>query len=146
MMRAFRALVAVLLLGAAPLAQADTAWSGENYDLHPGDFNGDGLSDLLYVARDARHLNGIALGDAAGFDTALQSWGNAYLGIPWSDGTYRILVADFNGDGRDDLFLQRNTPAITTCCSPRRAGSERSARACPTMRRTWTGRARPTAW
>jgi hypothetical protein len=110
-MRSFKTLMAaVLLLGAAPLAQADTAWSGEDYDLHPGDFNGDGLSDLLYVARDARHLNGIALGDAAGFNTPLQTWGNAYLGIPWSDGTYRILVADFNGDGKDDLFLQRNAP------------------------------------
>ena len=111
-MRPFKKMlmVAGLLLGVAPLAQADTAWSGEDYDLHPGDFNGDGLSDLLYVARDARHLNGIALGDGAGFNTPLQTWGNAYLGIPWSDGTYRILVADFNGDGKDDLFLQRNAP------------------------------------
>ena len=67
-MRPFKKMlmVAGLLLGVAPLAQADTAWSGEDYDLHPGDFNGDGLSDLLYVARDARHLNGIALGDGAG--------------------------------------------------------------------------------
>lgn len=63
------------------------------------------------MARDARHLNGIALGDGAGFNTPLQTWGNAYLGIPWSDGTDPgHLVADFNGDGKDDLFLQRNAP------------------------------------
>ena len=65
---------------------------------------------MLYVARDPAHLSGIALSDGSGFNTPLQSWGNAYLGIPWSDGLYTILVADFNGDGKDDLFLQRKTP------------------------------------
>jgi RHS repeat-associated protein len=103
-------MLGLMVIGAAGLARADTAWSTEDYDLYPGDFNGDGLSDLLYIARDARHLSGIALSDGAGFSTPLQSWGNAYLGIPWSDRTYRILVADFNGDGKDDLFLQRSTP------------------------------------
>ncbi len=103
-------LLAATLLGLATAAHADTAWSTQDYELHPGDFNGDGLTDMLYVARDPTHLSGIALSDGSGFNTPLQSWGNAYLGIPWSDGLYTILVADFNGDGKDDLFLQRDTP------------------------------------
>ena len=32
-------------------------WSGEDYDLHAGDFNGDRTTDLLFIARDP------ALGD-----------------------------------------------------------------------------------
>jgi len=92
------------------VAYADTPWSTRNYELHAGDFNGDGLSDVLYIARDARHLSGIALSDKTGFNNPLQTWNNAYLGIPWSNGEYEITVADFNGAGRDDLFLQRRSP------------------------------------
>lgn len=91
-------------------AQGDTAWSTQDYDLHAGDFNGDALSDVLYIAHDASHLSGITLSDGTGFNIPLQAWNNAYLGIPWTSGEYTIVVADFNGDGRDDLFLQRRTP------------------------------------
>ncbi len=52
-------------------------------------------------------MSGIALSDGKGFSIPLQSWNNVYLGIPWSDGKYKVIVADFNGDGRDDVFLQR---------------------------------------
>ena len=69
------ATLAVVLLTMGSAARADTAWSSEDYALHPGDFNGDGLTDMLYVARDPAHLSGIALSDGSGFNTPLQSWG-----------------------------------------------------------------------
>lgn len=110
-MKAAPPLVAVLaLLGAAGIAHADNAWSTHDYNLYAGDFDGDGRSDILYIARDPARLSGIALADETGFNTSLQTWGNAYLGIPWSGGNYNVVVGDFDGDGRDDLFLQRRTP------------------------------------
>ncbi len=91
-------LLATMVLAFSANASADNIWNTEDYDLYPGDFDGDGYSDLLYVARKSGDLSGIALFDGTGFNLPLQSWGNAYLGIPWSSGEYRILVADFNGD------------------------------------------------
>ena len=110
MMKLWSAILVVMALGVSVDADAQNIWNKEDYDLYSGDFDGDGFSDLLYVARKSGDLSGIALFDGAGFNLPLQSWGNAYLGIPWSSGEYRILVADFNGDKKDDLFLQRNTP------------------------------------
>jgi hypothetical protein len=109
MNRLTRWMLVVLLVGGAGRAGAATAWSAQDYDLYPGDFNGDGLTDLLYISKDGRHANGIVLSDGSGINSPLQSWGNAYLGIPWSDGTYNIIVADFDGDGKADILLQRKT-------------------------------------
>jgi RHS repeat-associated protein len=110
MHQSLKSLLIAVALGASVVARAGTGWSTQDYDLYPGDFNGDGLTDMLYVAKDASHPNGIALSDGTGLNTTLQTWGNAYLGIPWSSGQYNIVVADFNGDGKADLLLQRKTP------------------------------------
>ncbi|MEZ5499829.1 MAG: FG-GAP-like repeat-containing protein [Steroidobacteraceae bacterium] len=97
-------------LGAVGAVQGATAFSQKDYDLYAGDFDGDGVDDVLFIARDATHLSGITLSDGTSFSRPLQTWGNAYLGVPWSSGDYDIVIGDFDGDGRDDVFLQRKTP------------------------------------
>jgi hypothetical protein len=41
---------------------ATTPWSVQDYDLYSGDFDGDGIADLLYVAKAPGNLSGIARG------------------------------------------------------------------------------------
>jgi len=104
-------LATMLLLGVfmTPV-EAATPWSTQDYDLYSGDFDGDGRADILYVAKDKSKASGIARSDGAGPNLPFQSWPANYLGITWSDNVYTVIVADFNADGRSDLFLQRATP------------------------------------
>jgi YD repeat-containing protein len=98
------ALLLSLAAGQAFAAQ----WSVETHTLAAGDFNGDGRSDLLVIARSASQPSGIALSNSSGVPTGLhQTWGSNHLGITWSGSTYAPRIGDFNGDGRDDVFLQR---------------------------------------
>ncbi len=99
----------VLGLVASMVASAATDWSAQDYDLYPGDFDGDGKTDLLYVAKDAARASGIARSDGNGPNIPFQSWPSNYLGIPWYGNQYTVIVADFNGDLKADLLLQRAT-------------------------------------
>ena len=105
-----RVLAGMIVIGATSLAHAAGSWSTQDYDLYAGDFNGDGLTDLLYISKDSSRPSGIVLSDGTGLNTTLQTWGNAYLGIPWTSGQYNVIVADFDGDGKADILLQRKSP------------------------------------
>lgn len=102
-------LVAFVAVLSGMRAQADTDWNSAEYDLYPGDFDGDGATDMLYVAKDPSKASGIARSDGSGPNIPWQSWLSNYLGIPWHSNLYRVVVADFNGDNRSDVFLQRNS-------------------------------------
>src|SRR5204862_3891192 len=54
--------------------------------------------------------SGILLSDGTAPTIAGQTWASDYLGIPWSSNAYTLLVGDFNGDGKTDIFLQSNIP------------------------------------
>lgn len=104
-----KALFVATALGMASLTQAATDWSTQDYDLYSGDFNYDGKSDILYVAKSPDKLSGLALGDASGGpNTPYQSWPSNYLGIDWSGNKYTPVIADFNCDHRADVLLQSN--------------------------------------
>jgi RHS repeat-associated protein len=67
-----------------------------------GDFNGDGKSDI-YCHRppnDSTNIDLIALSNGSGLNA--WSWGS-----PNSYSTCQILVGDFNGDGKSDIYCHR---------------------------------------
>lgn len=101
--------VAFLAVLTGSQAHAEADWNSAEYDLYPGDFDGDGATDLLYVAKDPSKASGIARSDGNGPNIPWQSWLSNYLGIPWHSNLYRIVVADFNNDNRSDVFLQRTS-------------------------------------
>ncbi|MGB5985717.1 MAG: FG-GAP-like repeat-containing protein, partial [Desulfobacterales bacterium] len=83
-------------------------WSTDYHKLIPGDYNGDGRTDLFLQAEPASSWNYLFLANGGGgFSQVHQSWGDQYhLGANWNTSSHKIASGDFNGDGRTDLFLQ----------------------------------------
>jgi RHS repeat-associated protein len=94
------------LLSFGGVLHASTEWNAQEYDLYAGDFNGDGKTDILYIAKDPSMPSGIAASDGTGPNIAWQSWPSNFLGINWAGNNYKVIVADFNGDGKADILLQ----------------------------------------
>src|SRR5689334_6806533 len=100
---------AALLFGISADSYAQLPWSEQTHQIAFGDFNGDRRTDVLYVARNAGQNSGIALSTGSGPYAQGQSWSSNFLGIAWGD-SYKPIVADFNGDARADILLQRQSP------------------------------------
>ena len=74
------------------------------FDIKPGDFNGDGLADLLlYLPGSGFWLKGFNLG-GGNFE---------FLHYGYNIGTgFDVTVADFDGDGKSDAFFYNKTNGI----------------------------------
>lgn len=102
--------ICLVLLGFSTSTLAATDWSTEDYDLYPGDFNGDNKTDLLYVAKAAGRDSGIALSDGVGPNIDLQKWPGNHLGLQWYGNLFRPVVGDYNADNRADILMHRQQP------------------------------------
>lgn len=103
----------VLALGPAPefgppTAVATASGVGGLSELETGDINGDGITDaivtrLTFPVAHETHPVGIFLGDGhGGFHDGSSLWSGP---PPQTEHGRQILIRDFNGDGRNDIFV-----------------------------------------
>ena len=78
--------------GSFSYVPGDMRWS-PGWQVIPGDFDGDGLTDLVLYGSDGRV-----------FRVTFTSTGATYRSAQWTPG-WSITPADFDGNGRTDLFL-----------------------------------------
>jgi hypothetical protein len=96
-----------LLLGGLPTYAATAAGGYGGHDVVAGDFNGDGWMDFILQAVSGHSENAEFLADKNGnYDKPVAVWKGQHNGLDWNANSHKILSADFNGDGRDDVFLQ----------------------------------------
>jgi len=69
-----------------------------------GDFDGNGVPDLVWQNDDTRQVTVWYMGGTGG--AVFQGWN--YLSLAWVPGWHVVAVADFNGDGVPDLVWQND--------------------------------------
>ena len=100
-------LAAIGILSATLCASAGaTDWSAADYDLYPGDFDGEGKTDMLYVAKDVSKASGIARSDGSGPNEPYQTWPSNAFGIPRR--TVFIRPSGRRGPARKKLLTARS--------------------------------------
>lgn len=90
----------------------DKAWMAENSNIIIGDYNGDGKDDIFLQGKNANSTHYLLLADSNGsgqFTTQPQSWQDGHLGQNWSSRTNKLIVNDFNNDGKADFLIHNNS-------------------------------------
>jgi RHS repeat-associated protein len=95
-----------------PATYLGIPWSTGQFIPAVGDFNGDGKSDVLMQAATAGTSyvvlanTNTALGEVGQFIGVQQEIVQTQFGVTWSADQHKLLVGDFDGDGKDDVLLQ----------------------------------------
>ncbi|MCP4666288.1 MAG: hypothetical protein GY849_07965, partial [Deltaproteobacteria bacterium] len=92
-------------------------WAASNRVIIPGDFNGDGMTDLLLQVKGTSGYNTFLLiTDGSGGFHNYQTITNAYglTQVGWAASNRVIIPGDFNGDGMTDLLLQGKGTSYNT--------------------------------
>ncbi|MFN4290100.1 MAG: FG-GAP-like repeat-containing protein [Permianibacter sp.] len=81
-------------------------WSWTSTTLATGDFDGNGRHELLLQPATGDQSTLIVGSDQRAMLNRIQTEVPAqHLNLDWSSGRHRAVVGDFNGDGKDDVFL-----------------------------------------
>ncbi|MFN4291830.1 MAG: SpvB/TcaC N-terminal domain-containing protein, partial [Permianibacter sp.] len=82
-------------------------WNRHDTQLVVGDFDGNASSDILIQATTPASVSEVILSSEDGqLETSRQTLGDYHLGLRWDALHHTLVVGDFNGDSRDDVFLQ----------------------------------------
>ena len=102
-----------------PSSYLGVTWSTSLYSVYVADFNGDGHADILLQALSPGGTSYQFFSNAQGQITAnslnqsIAGDASAPGGLIWSFDQHHIVVGDFNGDGKADVFLQSTSPSGT---------------------------------
>lgn len=98
--------------GVADSVVTSTAWGAGSYNSHIGDFNGDGLQDVLLQSASAGMLSAIVLGFKPSEQPSVwQTLSASAQGIDIAQSQASLSIQDVNGDGRDDIVITPNSGA-----------------------------------
>lgn len=82
-------------------------WSGDQTKWLLGDFNGDNQTDWLLQALEEKGPSSVVLTQTdVNLNSVQQTIPYLHLGMQWDANHHDIVVGDFDGDFRDDVFLQ----------------------------------------